>query len=70
MVIIETVVEPERTDCPGCGGALRRIGEDVSQRLDVIPAQFRVLVTRRPRYACRGCAEGVAQAPAPPSRRI
>jgi len=62
---IETVVEPERTDCPGCGGALHRIGEDVAHRLDVIPARFRVLVTRRPRYACRGCAEGVVQAPAP-----
>jgi len=63
---IETVVEPERTDCPGCGGALHRIGEDRAERLDVIPAQFRVPVTRRPRYARRGCADGVVQAPAPP----
>jgi len=34
----------------GCGcGEMARIGEDVSERLDVIPAQFRVLVTRRPK---------------------
>ena len=31
------------------------IGEDLSERLDVIPAQYRVLVTRRPKYACRAC---------------
>ena len=30
-----------------CGGGLHRIGEDVSDRLDVIPAQFRIIVTRR-----------------------
>ena len=41
------------------------IGEDVSERLDVIPAQFRVLVTRRPKYACRRCSGAVAQAHAP-----
>jgi transposase len=62
---IETPVEPERLDCPCCGSDLHKIGEDVSERLDVIPAQFRVLVTRRPKYACRGCAEGVVQAAAP-----
>ena len=39
---------------------------DVSERLDVIPAQLRVIVTRRPKYACRSCEEaGVNQAPAP-----
>jgi transposase len=32
---------------------MAKIGEDVSERLDVIPAQLRVLVTRRPKYACR-----------------
>jgi transposase len=31
------------------------IGEDRSQRLDVIPAQYQVIVTRRPKYACRTC---------------
>src|SRR5215210_2040350 len=41
------------------------IGEDRSSRLDVIPAQYRVIVTRRPKYACRTCQEGVVQAAAP-----
>ena len=38
-------------------------GADLSERLDVIPAQFRVIVTRRPKYACRACEQAVAQAP-------
>jgi transposase len=62
---IETVVDIEDKTCPCCAGALHQIGEDRSERLDVIPAQFRVLVTRRPKYACRACEEGVSQAPAP-----
>jgi len=33
--------------------------------LDVVPAQLRVRVTIRPRYACRGCGDGVHQRPAP-----
>jgi transposase len=62
---IEVVIEPEAT-CGTCGSAERvQIGEDISERLDVIPAQFRVIVTRRPRYACTACHEGVAQAAAP-----
>jgi transposase len=62
---IETVIDIDDKTCPCCKGELHRIGEDVSERLDVIPAQFRVLVTRRPKYACRACEEGVTQAPAP-----
>jgi transposase len=62
---IERVIEPASTLCPcGCG-EMARIGEDVSRRLDVIPAQFRVLVTRRPKYACRRCSGAVVQAHAP-----
>jgi transposase len=61
---IEEVIEPESLVC-ACGGCLHCIGEDVSERLDVIPAQFRLIVTRRPKYACRACADGVVQAPAP-----
>ena len=53
------------TVCPCCAGTLHRIGEDVSERLDIVPAQFRVLVMRRPKYACRACEEVVVQAPAP-----
>jgi transposase len=62
---IETVIDVKSTVCPCCAGSLHRIGEDVSERLDVIPAQFRVLVVRRPKYACRACADVVVQAPAP-----
>jgi len=51
--------------CPcGCG-PVTMIGEDVSERLDVVPAQFRVLVTRRPKYGSRRCSGAVAQAHAP-----
>jgi transposase len=44
---------------------MHRLGEDVAERLDVTPAQFRVIVTRRPRYGCRACESAVVQAPAP-----
>lgn len=63
---IEQVVEPENKLC-ACGCTkLVPIGEDRSERLDVIPAQFRVIVTVRPRYACSRCDAGILQAPAPP----
>ena len=61
---IEEVIEPEEVICD-CGTERHVIGEDVSERLDVIPAQFRVIVTRRPKYACRSCEGGILQAPAP-----
>jgi len=40
------------------------IGEDRTERLDIVPAQLRVIVTLRPKYACRRCGEWVSQAPA------
>ena len=62
---IERVIEPESKDCPcGCGEMVK-IGEDRSERLDIVPAQLRVIVTVRPRYACGACERGVVQAPAP-----
>lgn len=63
---IEIVVDADDKMCPCCAGLLHRIGEDVSERLDIVPARFRVLVTRRPKYACRTCEGAVVQAPAPP----
>src|SRR5258705_2836109 len=61
---IEQVIEPEiPAGCEDLEKVL--IGEDVSERLDVTAAKFRVLVTRRPKYAYRG-RDGVIQAPAPP----
>jgi transposase len=62
---IEVVIAPEDTACPCCGGAMHVIGEDSSQRLDVIPAQYQVIVTRRPKYACRACQGTIVQASAP-----
>lgn len=62
---VERVVDIENKACGCCGGALHVIGEDVAERLDVVPATFRVLVTRRPRYGCRGCEAAPVQAPAP-----
>ena len=62
---IEQVIEPESTHCPcGCGEMVR-IGEDRTERLDIVPAQLRVIVTVRPKYACRACEQGVTQALAP-----
>ena len=62
---IETIVDIQDRTCPCCSGALHPIGEDRAERLDIIPAQLRVLVVRRPKYACRTCEEVVVQAPAP-----
>jgi transposase len=60
----EVVIEPETTRCPCCAGALHRIGEDVSEALDRVPAVVRVVRTIRPKYACRACEGKVVQAPA------
>lgn len=63
---IEQIIEPDTKVC-ACGCTkLVPIGEDRSERLDVIPAQFRVIVTVRPRYAYSRCDGGILQAPAPP----
>jgi transposase len=60
---IEEVIEPEiPTGCEGLEKVL--IGEDRSERLDVVPPKFRVIVTRRPKYTFRG-HDGVLQALAP-----
>lgn len=62
---IEQTLDVEDKACPCCGGGLHQIGEEVSERLDVVPTTFRVLVTRRPRYGCRSCEGAIVQAPAP-----
>jgi transposase len=53
---IEVTLTPEDTACPCCRTPMTVIGEDSAERLDVIPAQFRVIVTKRPKLACRACA--------------
>ena len=56
--------EPEHTACPECGGALRRLGEDVSELLEFVPARFKVIRIVRPKLSCADC-EHIVQALAP-----
>ena len=59
------VPEAERT-CRGCGRVMRPIGEDVSRRLEYVPASFVEHEYHRAKYACGTCKDGVTTAPAPP----
>ena len=61
----EVMVDVEDRACPCCGHALHAIGELRTEQLDIVPSLLRVRVTRRPRYACRGCEGAVVVAPAP-----
>ncbi|ANN58706.1 hypothetical protein A9174_19450 [Mesorhizobium loti NZP2037] len=60
----DVLVDIDNMICACCGGALHAIGESVSEMLDWVPAQLRVIRTTRPKYACR-TREMVMQAPAP-----
>jgi transposase len=62
---VDVTIEPDDINCPCCRAPMHVIGEETSERLDVIPAQFQVIVTHRPKYACRACEQAVVQAPAP-----
>ena len=55
--------------CPDCGGALRLVGEDVSQILDMIMAQMKVIDVARLKKSCR-CCEKMVQCPAPRARCV
>lgn len=55
---------PPSCDCPACGTAMRKLGEDVSEMLDFEPGYFKVLRHVRPKLACGHCAT-VVQEPAP-----
>jgi transposase len=50
--------------CPACGGALRRLGEDSDEVLDLEPVVYKVVRNIRPKFSCRAC-EKIVQAPAP-----
>jgi len=63
---IEHRHEPESCACGKCGKDLVKIGEDVSEQLDVEPAKFFVHRHIRPQYACRAC-ETITAAPIPPA---
>jgi len=56
--------EPKHTACPECGGALHKLGEDVSEILEFVPARFKVIRIVRPKLSCAHC-EHIVQAPAP-----
>lgn len=60
---IETYA-PRQECCPDCGAALRLLGEDVSEVLEYVPAQFKVIRQVRPKLSCSGC-ERIVQEPAP-----
>jgi transposase len=60
----ERVVHPAAADCPCCGGALRRLGEDITETLEYVPACWKVIQHVREKFACRKC-EAITQAPAP-----
>jgi transposase len=57
-------IAPVQEACPDCGGSLRRLGEDVSETLEYVPARFKVIRTVRPKLSCAGCSR-IVQAPAP-----
>jgi len=63
----ENIIEPDNLQCLcGCGKSMVKIGEDRTERLDITPASFRVIVTIRPKYAPpKNCNGKVIQAPAP-----
>ena len=63
---IEHRHEPESCTCGQCGKDLIKIGEDISEQLDIEPAKFFVHRHIRPQYACRTC-ETVSAAPIPPA---
>ena len=62
---IETIHEPASCDCATCGAALVKIGEHVSEKLDVEPMTFFVRRDVHPQYACRACETVVAEPVAP-----
>lgn len=61
---IEKRIEPQQTQCPDCGGALRNLGEDISEILDYVPGHFEVIRIVRPKRSC-ACCSRIVQAPAP-----
>ena len=60
----ERVVIPAPCACPACGGKLAKLGEDVTETLEVVPRQWKVIQTVREKFTCRAC-ETITQPPAP-----
>src|SRR5205814_5300095 len=60
----ERVVIPAPSVCPCCGGKLAKLGEDITETLEVVPRQWKVIQTVREKFTCRRC-ETITQPPAP-----
>src|SRR5271167_3366638 len=60
----ERVVIPAPSSCPCCGGKLVKMGEDITETLEVVPRQWKVIQTVREKFTCRTC-EKITQPPAP-----
>ena len=60
----ERVVHPAPSACPCCGGVLHKLGEDVTETLELVPRRWKVIQHVREKFSCRSC-EKIAQPPAP-----
>ena len=60
----ERIVIPAPCACPVCGGRLAKLGEDITETLEVVPRQWNVIQTVREKFSCRSC-EKITQPPAP-----
>ena len=60
----ERVVIPGPIACPCCGGKLAKLGEDITETLEVVPRQWKVVQSVREKFTCRQC-ERITQPPAP-----
>ena len=60
----ERIVYPSPAACPCCGGVLHKLGEDVTETLELIPRQWKVIQHVREKFSCRSC-ETISQPPAP-----
>ena len=60
----ERMVHSAPSACPSCGGTLRKLGEDITETLEAVPAQWKVIQHVREKFSCRRC-EAITQAPAP-----
>src|SRR5205085_851487 len=60
----EDILHAAPCTCPNCGGALRRIGEDITETLDYVPGRFKVIRHIREKLSCRSC-DNIVAAPAP-----
>jgi transposase len=60
----ERIVYPAPSACPCCGGTLHKIGEDVTEMLELVPRRWKVIQHVREKFSCRAC-ESITQPPAP-----